>query len=495
MARLTVNDIEIDMGLTIRVLHSFYINTRVNCHGYMRCTGILYPESGREANTHTLSNRRVAVSIGGQPVLAAIVQKLEIRQENEVYHFSLYATTSSVLLDFKPLNYFYQNARQTWAEMVRKAIRRGEGSCIATTGKERIRIPILQYRETPWEFARRMAAQISTVITVDSLSESPGICLGIPNGTNRVVDKERLVRDYGVLASRRDVLLREDAAKFHDTYYIEDERIFRLGDVVDTGTTCKPIVSIEHILNGDILENHYTIADATAVLEEPWENEKQAGLMLDGTVIAVAADQVKVCLHIPDDAENERATWFDYAPVTNNGMYAMPPVGTGAALQWMSSERGDCKAVRVVRDGTALPSTYEHRSFITEHHRHLHMGPNFLSFLSGGNRLIMRKGIWIRTKKRIRLTAGKDIEIAAEKSLSVKSPEEVFITRTGIISNVWMKAREIHVKSADTFIRNNGTGALLPTPRRKFLKSVKVKSSTLAVLLGALPKQAGTKSK
>ena len=108
---------------------------------------------------------------------------------------------------------------------------------------------------------------------------------------------------------------------------------------------------MSHSFKDGVLINQY-ILGAQAGFALPYRgNPVQTGLMLEGTVKAVEGESVQVCLQIPDDAQEGKASWFEYAPAANNGMYAMPPAGTVVSLEWMGQPCAAVKNCRIMQKG------------------------------------------------------------------------------------------------------------------------------------------------
>ena len=214
--------------------------------------------------------------------------------------------------------------------------------------------------------------------------------------------------------------------------------------------------------------------------------------MLEGTVKAVEGESVQVCLQIPDDAQEGKASWCEYAPVTNNGMYAMPPAGTAVSLEWMGQKDGECKAVRTVRGGEKLPD-YAERSMITEYGKQMNMGPSALSFLSDSNWIGLEDGIKLNAGGRLKLSAGRNISIWSEKRISVRTPQQMFVSIKANPSSIWMEGRRIHIKSVRSSLRSNNSKALTAMPCREIINPVALQAGTVLALAGMTPATAGGK--
>ncbi|KJZ84844.1 hypothetical protein ClosIBUN125C_CONTIG59g03203, partial [Clostridium sp. IBUN125C] len=76
------------------------------------------------------------------------------------------------------------------------------------------------------------------------------------------------------------------------------------------------------------------------IWQEKLYNDKIKGISLEGEVLEVSGEKVKLNLDIDETQNKDKAAWFRYAPPTGNLMYSMPIVGTNANL-YFSSERSE----------------------------------------------------------------------------------------------------------------------------------------------------------
>ena len=494
MEWLTRQHILVDAGLDLLEINELHLTAAVNRHARFTFSGRLSREQAKRASRESQSDKLIHLVLDGQTVFCGLPQRIEVREINGAFTINVIALSCTWRLQWTPQSYFYQYTRQRFRDMLEKAVKTAKGGMIATKGGEKIRKPVLQYEQDAWDFALRTASMIQTVITPDISADHPQICLGLPQGKCYTADKAQFQNRLRFQRFRKDNQTRQrdvDAGDYR-SFSLKDKRIFRLGDRISSQDVDMPVMELNIWYNGDIVINNYTLGNEADFTPPKWENPYQGGLMLEGKVNAVSGDMVQVCLNIPDDAEEHGATWFDYAPLSNNGMYAMPPVETPLALQWMSGLDGDCKAVRTVRDGAKLDH-YLERSVQTEYGKRMYMTPTHVSFFSDSNSICLRNGIQIRTGRKLKLRADKGITLHSSKRLRMRTPEEVFITKPGVTSGILMAGRRIHIKSKQTKYLSNGNGKLLSLPWREPIKQATLKAETVTALSGMIPKMASMK--
>lgn len=95
--------------------------------------------------------------------------------ENGVCQVILLALTSSIRLDQEERNRSFQKTKETYLGIMREVAGNVSGSGLSVeTG-----VPVIQYRETDWEFCRRMAAGAGQVLYADPASPEIRLWAGL----------------------------------------------------------------------------------------------------------------------------------------------------------------------------------------------------------------------------------------------------------------------------------------------------------------------------
>ncbi len=104
-----------------------------------------------------------------------MIQSVHTFVENGVYQVILSALTSSIRLDREERNRSYQNIKETYLGIMRQVAGAVSGSGLS----EETGVPVVQYRETDWEFCRRMAARAGQALYADPVSPEPRLQAGL----------------------------------------------------------------------------------------------------------------------------------------------------------------------------------------------------------------------------------------------------------------------------------------------------------------------------
>ncbi|BCZ45501.1 hypothetical protein psyc5s11_15680 [Clostridium gelidum] len=167
-------------------------------------------------------------------------------------------------------------------------------------------------------------------------------------------------------------------------------------------------------------------------------NSLIGGASLEGKVLAVEGEKVKLHLSIDENQNEDEATWFPYAPPTGNIMYSMPVVGTSARL-YFSNESSEepiiTGCVRTNGISCAKTSDTTKRYLGTEHGSEIEMIPDAINIKGGSNDPLSIKfednvGITLTSHKKLSLNATDEIIIKTPKSVKLNAQSQIAIVKT-----------------------------------------------------------------
>ncbi|MCY6354749.1 late control protein D, partial [Clostridium sp. ZS2-4] len=126
----------------------------------------------------------------------------------------------------------------------------------------------------------------------------------------------------------------------------------------------------------------YRLCRKNGVWQAKLYNSVIGGASLEGKVLEVEGEKVKLHLDIDEKQNKNEASWFPYAPPTGNAMYSMPIVGTSARL-YFPDETSELPivtgCVRTNGSSCAKTSDTTKRYFGTEHGSEIEMTPSALN--------------------------------------------------------------------------------------------------------------------
>ncbi|MBV7276983.1 late control protein D, partial [Clostridium sp. PL3] len=114
-------------------------------------------------------------------------------------------------------------------------------------------------------------------------------------------------------------------------YKIETDRILNIGDSVNFKDKKLYVFGATATMKDSILKHEYILSPKNGLTQDLILNNKIKGTSIEGKVIGVSGDTVKVHLQIDENQNLREAYAFPYStPYTaegNTGMYCMPEMG------------------------------------------------------------------------------------------------------------------------------------------------------------------------
>ena len=174
MKTISYANITVD-GFAFKRILSIYITHRPNQHGMAVIEGEAEPDKARGFVNRVDEKMVVKITTDaeGQPknLFCGSVKDVSLKQENEYSIVTLRLNTMSALLDVEKHNKSFQKLDEKYSTIIKESIQENvktkEGDLNITVSDREIKHLIMQYEETTWEFALRMASQIDAPLVAD----------------------------------------------------------------------------------------------------------------------------------------------------------------------------------------------------------------------------------------------------------------------------------------------------------------------------------------
>ena len=233
-------------------------------------------------------------------------------------------------------------------------------------------------------------------------------------------------------------------------YEIKTPKVMYIGDNVTFKQKKFYVYSYEaEYIRGELIYT-YRLCRENGIWQEKIYNDKLKGISLEGTVLEVSGEQVKLHLNIDKTQEQGKAAWFRYAPPTGNIMYSMPIVGTSANLYFPNERNEEPIVIGCVRkNGSSCEkfSDVNNRYFSTESGNNLDMLPDAINFSRPGLSANFNdgSGITLSSSSSLSINAGYvgmfagnisitgTEKLVAEKGSSIISLENDFYNSASIV--------------------------------------------------------------
>lgn len=312
---------------------------KVNEHGRAYIKGYISSEEEKKYLDLASSEPTVqieAVSEEGEcaVIFSGLMKDCRIRNSNQVLTMELSLVTHTWLMDLRLSIRSFQTPGMPYQQLFDTiAGSYSGGGCMMSEGGARVTEDlIVQYQETDWEFLKRLASHLNTVVVPSYRTDGVKCYTGLPqwSGLTKVSPVSytacRLVSDY-LYKQQNQVqgLIEEDEL----CYEIQDLHVFDLGEQVEFQGRTYYVTECRSYLDGHQLWNTYLIKTKSGIRVPQTYNEKMVGASLDGTISGVAGAKVKV--RLTPDAGGGSGKWFPFSTVYSSpdgsGWYCMPEIG------------------------------------------------------------------------------------------------------------------------------------------------------------------------
>ncbi len=332
--------------------------------------------------------------------------------------------SGTVLMDMEPHFRVFQNENALCAsihEGITGAYPDGRATC-TEGGSDRTRGILIQYRETDWEFLKRMAAASGRCLVPDALQKGVRYTVGLPEGTGRDIPADHIrtrldMREY--MEKTRGGMTWLCTGDMPELV-VTDREICRIGDRMSYQGREYHICRIETAYRGGECLHTYHLRRKEALSPLPVPHGSITGCSFDASVTGVQRDRVQV--EIAGDEWNARdgKAWFPYATVYSSpdgtGWYCMPEPGDSVRLHVPESEEDSFVMSAVHRETDAARQNPDYKSFKTKYGKEILFTPD--SILMTNNQGMM---VEMNDSEGIMITSDKDIVVDAKENLTISS--------------------------------------------------------------------------
>ncbi|MBO5032835.1 MAG: hypothetical protein J6D08_13290 [Lachnospiraceae bacterium] len=433
MAILTQGELRIRSAVPITDVQKFHMKIDRNTHAVLYMEGTISEKEVEDALLQPLAGTPVMAGAGDIMLFAGILKEVQVIREGTEYHVLLTAVSSTEQLDNRKKNRSFQNVSMTYKEVMEQVLADTPGTNLWFHGADQaIQRPLYQVEETDWEFLKRLAGRLHTVLVPSVYSIAACVHNGMPEGNADRADSKAVCEKIWSDSQNRSVCRR-----------ICTSQNWEIGDKIDWEGYRYIVSSKECCLEKGLLQFHYTLAGEAAFQAEQYENPYLTGLLLLAVVLDVKEEQVKVKFDMDSMQPTESAYWYPWQPDIGNLGYCMPEKGEQIYIYiGNAADRQDRAVCGIRRNGGYNPELENmNRYFTTKNRKRMYLTPNAVGFCdlkqkkplqmelndNTGANIISRRSLTIAAKDTIGLKGG---------SILLQAPKEISLVRKALSPTV-----------------------------------------------------------
>jgi len=454
---IQLSGIEYDKLLALSITHS------ANEHAYAQVVFEIDTKIGNEFVNRVGTEKAVTISTSAQgqhnTLFCGVVSNVAIETTSEYSVIRLTLASTSRKLDAKKNSKTFQNTSMTYEQVLISALN-GTGYVNIHVTDKPIGTFIMQYKETDWEFIKRMASQLQASVFVNIETAKPVIHLGLPDA-QETVELKTVQYSQGIdtksMQSMSQIGQTNMLAQDYGAQVIKTDQYCYLGEKILVNGTSYRVANIRSELSDGILKSTYAVSTKNSFTQAPSFNQKSSGKMFTGTVQAVKGDKVQVFFAGMDSSYDGGGTqWFPYSTAYSSsdgsGFYCMPEVGDTVRIFMPSDNEKDAFAASSVN--TNPQANTKDKSWKAP-------GGKEILLTDDGIYIVCEKEkIFINLTKKdgIQIVSNQNIEISSDTGIVIKAGEKIEIEAEESInlgvgnSNIYMDKEQVILGADKVYI-------------------------------------------
>ncbi|WP_252244716.1 MULTISPECIES: hypothetical protein [unclassified Clostridium] len=389
-----------------------------------------------EENTDLNNNENTENEEKRTIIFNGIIENVKTTNINGIYYLELEGTSTSSLLDIEKRTRSFQDINMSYDELINEILKNYEGygftQCMSSPMS--IEKPLFQYKETDYEFLKRIGSYLGLELICDVVNLNNIIYFGKPSLKFYALNNEINYKASKDLEKYYKVLIL--GIDFHDTDFFYYEVMLRekmnIGDLIKFKERDFYVNRYYGQMHNRELIYKYRLCRKNGIWQEKIYNEKLNGISIEGKVLAVDGERVKLHLNIDETQDISKASWFKYAPPTGNIMYAMPNIGESVMLYFPNRYDEPIVTGCVRKNGSSCSkiSNTNNRYFSTESGNNLDILPGAINFYRGGMSVNLNdeNGINISSSCDLSLGASGEVSLSGG-SVSISGNNKVVVQK------------------------------------------------------------------
>ncbi|MEK5237516.1 EndoU domain-containing protein [Paenibacillus sp. FSL L8-0470] len=357
---------ELQWPYELKAIRSFRIERKFNTHARCTFTAVMTEEEAEACLLRSSFEDSLVFRKPTKPRVeswfAGGITNVDIQMEDGISHVQIEALSRSYAMDMEPKNRSYQNKHLTYSEAIAGLAANypgGDAHNMATGKQDALGTLMVQYGETDWQFMKRLASRVGTVILPDVTLDAPRVYFGVPDlswGEELKSKHYTVIKDRAAYEELKAHAEGTEADQLHEgdfvRYRVVSGQYCQVGDDVlfknQMWVVSESVISYE----SGLLQYEYVLVKRQTLRRKSRRNEAIQGVSLEGRVVKRANNMVKVHLDIDAGHDTQGNWWFPYSGEGNNIFHCLPEEGARIKVYFPSGVEKKAIAINSVRGGS-----------------------------------------------------------------------------------------------------------------------------------------------
>lgn len=435
-------------------IEQFHLEQKLNEHIVVTFSGLLPEEGEDQVIYHTQVGHQVQVNykLGKkkkeEKMFQGIVTDVKVTNQGNLRYLYVTAHSNTIQMDALKNSCSFQDQGMTYKAMINKVLKRTNKASAVFDKKADKAIGdfTLQYRETDWEFTKRMAGRLNLPLVPEITGDSPKFYFGCQFGSKAEAIK---IKEYSISKNIKKYsvdsknYISDIQEKDYISYDIVSYDIKKVGDAVKFKGNEFYVIEAVYEMEDGIVFGKYKLARKNHFKRKKYHNLQISGISINGAVTEIQRDKVKVQLII--DNEGNAKYLFPYSTMSaspdGSGWYCMPQIGDQVRVYFPDEEEKNCFAISSVSSytpqggGNDKMSDPNVRYLRTPDNKEITLTPDGIVINADDGKALITLdkdgNITINGSKNVTVTAENDITINAANNISMYASENISIKGSG----------------------------------------------------------------
>ncbi|MMZ53940.1 Phage late control gene D protein (GPD) [compost metagenome] len=373
------------------------VNQQLGDHARLIVTGQMNPEQEDTIIQKSSSDDPVELLFKDengkkQPLFRGQLYHVEVRHVHQDMYVTIEAISHTFTLDTQLKNRSFQQVHRNYTDIAQEVLSDYQGSDMLDEafGKKPTGQFIMQYQETDWTFLKRLASHVGAVLVPNITAHRIQVWIGIPQGRRQIVLRAvpfRMRRQIAPYLNNAANGRANTSAEDYTSYTFEWPEMLQLGDEVKRSGLTYMVTKRTGIMTNGLMTWSYECVLPQGITIAKTYNETIIGAAIEGKILEVSRNQVRLHLDMDKHQNPKDAQWFPYSAEGNQVWYLMPEKGAQVKLYFPSANEDDAMVVQSVRldppsphsASVASPKGVDSGS-MQQHHKQTMADPGVKSF-------------------------------------------------------------------------------------------------------------------
>lgn len=467
------------------------ITQKVNEHSFAKISGIIPQDKVDECLN--LVKKDSYISLIGivengktDTMFVGKVYSLKIQNDGNVNLLEITLVSGTILMDGNEYTKTFQDASMSYCAIYKNIEKEQAANSLMFCEDTSIEKMIVQYKETNWQFAKRLASNLGTCIYPYVLQEGVKYCIGVgENGkintiNNIQVSVKQSINKYMTDNETESI----DSISDCISYEFDSREYFPIGSKISIDESKDSLYVYElhtELIKSEIITS-YILKGKGGFARPRKYNNRIIGASLGGNIKSVLTDKVRINVDVDSETENTDcgSKEFLYSTVYSSpdgtGWYCMPENGDEIRVYFPTDKEEDGYVISSVHldvdstinnsqasqsgaSGQMAPrSNPDYKSISNKQNKEIIFAPDKLTITNNNGLSIVlddKEGITIDSDKGIYFKSDTMVQLVSDGDLHVVAKDMVRLTQDDK-NTITMKEEKISIDGATLKLQGRG---------------------------------------